>query len=168
MMRFQSSKSIAYCGLLTTLAMVFSYVESLIPLDFSIPGVKLGLANVVSVIAIYLFAPVYAYIIVILRVLLTGFLFGNLYSIIYSLSGAIFSLLAMIFLKKTDKVSIYGVSITGGVVHNIGQLFVAVLVVNQLKLSFYGPVLIISGVIMGFVIGWISSVIIKRVETYVR
>lgn len=162
------NKKIAYISLLTTLALICSYIESLIPFNFGIPGVKLGLANIVSVISIYLFESYIGIIVVILRVCLAGFLFGNMYGIIYSLAGGVISILIMIFIKKLDKLSIFGVSMTGGVVHNLAQLLVAVMVVNQIKLSFYGPVLIISGLVMGWLIGFLCRSIIKRVETYVR
>lgn len=167
-MQLPDNKKIAYLSLMITLSLIFSYIETLIPLNFGIAGVKIGLANIISVIALYLFGFGYSLFIVIIRVILSGFLFGNLFSIIYSLTGGILSISIMYFLKKTDKFSITGVSIGGGVFHNAGQLLIAVLVINELKLYFYFPVLIIAGVIMGTVIGIISSIIISRVETYVR
>lgn len=167
-MRLQNSKRIAYIAVLSTLALVFSYVESLIPFNAFVPGIKLGLANIVSVIALFLFGPVYAYIIVFIRTILAGFMFGNMFSIMYSVAGGLLSVFVMSFLKKTNKFSIIGISIAGGVFHNIGQLLVAIFAVNQLKLYYYGPVLIISGIIMGIIIGILSMMIVKRVETYVR
>jgi len=162
------TKKIAYIAALTTLAMIFSYVESLIPVNFGIPGIKLGVANIVSVISLYTFGLIPSLVIVVLRVLLTGFLFGNAYSIIYSLAGGVLSLLAMYLIMKSDLFSMCGISICGGVVHNLGQLLVAMLTVNQIKLSYYGPILIISGVIMGVIVGLICRAVYKRVETYVR
>lgn len=167
-MQLPDNKKIAYLSLMIALSLIFSYIETLIPLNFGIAGVKIGLANIISVIALYLFGFGYSLFIVIIRVILSGFLFGNLFSIIYSLTGGILSISIMYLLKKTDKFSITGVSIGGGVFHNAGQLLVAVLVINELKLYFYFPVLIIAGVIMGTIIGIISSIIISRVETYVR
>ncbi|MDO4189858.1 MAG: Gx transporter family protein [Lachnospiraceae bacterium] len=167
-MQLQGKGKIAYIAVLSTLALIFSYVESLIPLNAFVPGIKLGLANIVSILALYMFGPIYAYIIVIIRTIIAGFLFGNMFSIVYSISGGLLSVFVMVFLKKIDKFSIIGVSIAGGVFHNIGQLIVAMFAVNQLKLYYYGPVLIISGIIMGITIGMLSLVIVKRVETYVR
>lgn len=162
------SQRIAYIALFTAVSMIFSYVETLIPIDFGIPGVKIGLANIVSVICIYIYGAGYALIITILRVVLSGFLFTNLYSVIYSVAGGFLSILAMKLLKDTDRFSVIGVSILGGVFHNIGQLLVAIITVSQLKILFYGPILIISGVFMGVLTGLISKLIIKRIETYVR
>lgn len=163
-----NNKKIAYISLLISLALICSYVESIIPFNVGIPGIKIGLANIVSVIAIYLFDPFVGVIVVIVRVLLAGFLFGNLYGIIYSMAGGVSSIVLMILLKKTERFSVLGVSIAGGVMHNLAQLVVAILVVNQIRMSFYGPVLIVSGVIMGAIISFLSGQIIKRVETYVR
>ena len=168
MTQLQSNKKIAYISLLIALSLIFSYIETLIPINFGIAGVKIGLANIISVIALYLFGITTTLFIVSIRVILSGFLFGNLFSIIYSLVGGLLSICIMYFLKKTNKFSIIGASIGGGVFHNVGQLLVAMIVINELKLYFYFPVLIISGVIMGSVIGIISSLIINRVETYVR
>ena len=163
-----SNKKIAFISLFVALAIICSYIESLIPINFGIPGVKLGLANVVSVVALYLFSPLIAVLVVILRVLLIGILFGNMFSILYSLAGGVISVILMAITKKTNLFSLVGVSIVGGVSHNLAQLFVAMIVVDQLKLSFYGPVLIVSGIVTGTLIGLLCMQIIKRVETYVR
>jgi len=162
------TKNIAYISMLVTIALICSYVESIIPINFGIPGIKIGLANIVSVVAIYIFPLFYAILIVILRVIISGFLFGSLYSILYSMAGGLLSILVMILLKRSSRFSVTGISIAGGVTHNIGQLIVAILVVNQMKISYYGPALIVAGVIMGMLIGIVSGPIIKRVETYVR
>ena len=163
-----SNKKIAFISLFVALAMICSYIESLIPINFGIPGVKLGLANVVSVVVLYLFSPLIALIVVILRVILLGILFGNMFSILYSLTGGVVSVILMYITKKTNLFSLVGVSIVGGVSHNLAQLFVAMVVIEQLKLSLYGPVLIISGIVTGTMIGLLCMQVIKRVETYVR
>jgi len=134
MQLFTDNKKIAYLGLMTALALIFSYVEALIPVNFGIPGVKLGLANIVAVIALYLFGFPAAFAVQILRILLSGFLFGNMYSIIYSLSGGLLSITCMYILKKTDIFSMLGISIAGGIIHNIGQLIVAMIVMKQIRL----------------------------------
>lgn len=151
-------------AMMIALAMIFSYVETMIPINFGIPGVKLGLANLVIVAAIYLFGGKQAFLISIVRIFLSGFMFGNLASIMYSLAGGLFSLAVMLLLKKTDKLSILAVSVMGGICHNIGQLIVAMLVVENLKLIFYVPVLLISGFLTGLLIGIVCRVILPAVK----
>lgn len=151
-------------AMMIALAMIFSYVETMIPINFGIPGVKLGLANLVIVAAIYLFGGKQAFLISIVRIFLSGFMFGNLASIMYSLAGGLLSLAVMLLLKKTDKLSILAVSVMGGICHNIGQLIVAMLVVENLKLIFYIPVLLISGFLTGLLIGIVCRVILPAVK----
>lgn len=111
--------------MLVALAMIFSYVESLIPINLGVPGIKLGVANLVTVTGLYILAPMEVFVVVILRVLLVGFMFGNGMSILYSLAGGILSFLVMLLLKRIKGFSMIGVSIAGGVSHNIGQIAVA-------------------------------------------
>ena len=151
-------------GMFTALALIFSYVESLIPFHIGIPGVKLGLANLVIVIAMYKADKKQVYLLSVTRVVLAGFMFGNLFSIISSLAGSLLSLTVMYILKKNEKFSILGISMAGGVFHNIGQLLVAMLVLESLNLVYYAAVLLISGLITGIIIGIISGEIIKRVD----
>ena len=151
-------------AMMIALTMIFSYVETMIPINFGIPGVKLGLANLVIVAAIYLFGGKQAFLISIVRIFLSGFMFGNLASIMYSLAGGLLSLAVMLLLKKTDKLSILAVSVMGGICHNIGQLIVAMLVVENLKLIFYVPVLLISGFLTGLLIGIVCRVILPAVK----
>ena len=151
-------------AMMIALAMIFSYVETMIPINFGIPGVKLGLANLVIVAAIYLFGGKQAFLISIVRIFLSGFMFGNLASIMYSLAGGLLSLAVMLLLKKTNKLSILAVSVMGGICHNIGQLIVAMLVVENLKLIFYVPVLLISGFLTGLLIGIVCRVILPAVK----
>ena len=159
-----SAKTVALMSKMIALAMIFSYVETMIPINFGIPGVKLGLANLVIVAAIYLFGGKQAFLISIVRIFLSGFMFGNLASIMYSLAGGLLSLAVMLLLKKTDKLSILAVSVMGGICHNIGQLIVAMLVVENLKLIFYVPVLLISGFLTGLLIGIVCRVILPAVK----
>ena len=159
-----SAKTVALMAMMIALAMIFSYVETMIPINFGIPGVKLGLANLVIVAAIYLFGGKQAFLISIVRIFLSGFMFGNLASIMYSLAGGLLSLAAMLLLKKTDKLSILAVSVMGGICHNIGQLIVAMLVVENLKLIFYVPVLLISRFLTGLLIGIVCRVILSAVK----
>lgn len=119
------SKRVAKCGLLIALAMVFSYVEVLIPFNFGIPGIKLGLANLIVVVGFYSMKTTDVIAVSLVRIFLSGLLFGNLMSILYSLSGGILSIIVMLLLKRLHRFSIVGVSIAGGVFHNIGQIIVA-------------------------------------------
>ncbi len=153
---------VAYFGVFTALALIFSYVETLIPFNFGIPGVKLGLANLIIVIALYKMKISEAYMLSIVRVLLSGFIFGNYFSIIYSLAGGILSLSTMYLLKKNDGFSILGISMAGGVMHNVGQLIVAMMVVETFSVIYYVSVLLVSGLVTGLVIGVVSREMLKR------
>lgn len=153
-----------YFGMFTALALIFSYVESLIPFQIGIPGVKLGLANLVIVVAMYKMEKRQVYILSVTRVVLAGFMFGNLFSIIYSLAGSLLSLSVMYLLKKKESFSILGLSMAGGVFHNIGQLLVAMIVLESLNLIYYAAILLVSGLITGMVIGIVSGEIVKRIE----
>lgn len=153
---------VAYFSVFTALALIFSYVETLIPIQFGIPGVKLGLANLIIVIALYRMKLSEAYLLSIVRVLLAGFIFGNYFSIIYSLAGGILSLTVMALLRKKGGFSVIGVSIAGGVFHNIGQLIVASVIVETFSVMYYVPVLLIAGLVTGLLIGIASDGMLKR------
>lgn len=157
-------KKNAWCAMLTALAMIFSYVESLIPINFGVPGMKLGLANLVTVTGLYLLSPVEVLVIVIMRILLTGFLFGNGMSILYSLAGGILSLLIMYLARKIKGLSEIGVSIIGGVFHNVGQIMVAVFAVQSFKIAYYLPFLSLSGAITGMLIGIVGKKIYRNLK----
>lgn len=157
---------VAYFGVFTALALIFSYVETLIPVSFGIPGIKLGLANLIIVIALYRLKLKEAYLLSVTRVLLSGLIFGNYFSILYSLAGAFLSLSVMALLKRDGGFSVIGVSIAGGVSHNIGQLIVAVLVVETYQVTYYLPVLLIAGLLTGGLIGIVSSETLKRLVNY--
>lgn len=152
----------AYFGMFTALALIFSYIETLIPIYIGIPGVKLGLANLVIVIALYKIPTKEVYLLSVVRVLLAGVLFGNYFSVIYSLAGGVLSLTVMALIKKREDFSVMGVSIAGGVFHNIGQLIVAMIVVETFSISYYVPVLLVSGTMTGLLIGIISDHMLKR------
>ena len=158
------TRKIARMGLLTALALILSYVESLIPAFVAVPGVKMGLANIVVVFALYTLGPGEAAIVSIIRVLLSSLLFGSILSLSYSAAGAVISLLSMIILMKTKIFGVTSVSVTGGVFHNLGQILVACLVLETEVLLYYLPVLILSGTITGAVIGIASSIVIKRLQ----
>ena len=153
-------KHIAYFGLLLTLSLILSYVDSLIPIFVSVPGVKLGLANLVVLICLYLFPAKYTFMISGMRVLLAGVLFGSVFSILYSLAGAFLSLVVMLAAKKNLKLGILGVSVLGGVFHNVGQLLVAMAVVSNHRIGYLFPYLLLSGILTGAVIGFIANCIV--------
>ena len=155
---------VAYFGVFTALALIFSYVESLIPIQIGIPGVKLGLANLMIVIALYKMSLKETYLLSITRVVLCGFLFGNMFAILYSLAGGLLSLTVMAVLKKAGGFSVMGVSIAGGVFHNIGQLIIAMIVVETFSVAYYIPVLLIAGVITGLLIGIAANETLKRIK----
>lgn len=160
----KTSKKISYCAMLVALAMIFSYVESMIPINFGIPGVKIGIANVVTVFGIYFLNSGSVFLIVFLRILLIGFMFGSGMSILYSLAGGMLSLIIMLFMKRAGIFSVIGISIGGGIAHNVGQIAVAACVVQNLKLIYYLPVLLISGVITGWLVGIISSRVLNIIK----
>ncbi len=157
----------AYFGVFTALALIFSYVETLIPIQFGIPGAKLGLANLVIVIVLYKTDWKEALLLSVVRIVLSGFIFGNLFSIIYSLAGGILSLAVMAAIRKDKGFSVIGVSMAGGVCHNIGQLIVAMIVVQTYQVGYYLPVLLIAGLATGTLIGVISSGVLKRLSNLV-
>lgn len=153
---------VAYFGVFTALALIFSYVETLIPIQFGIPGVKLGLANLVIVAVLYKATLKEAYLLTVVRVLLAGFIFGSYFSIIYSLAGALLSLSVMALLKRAGGFSVIGVSIAGGVFHNIGQLLIAMAVVETFQVVYYIPALLVAGLLTGCVIGILTREMLKR------
>jgi len=159
-----TASQIAEYGLLIALAMVLSYVEYMIPFSVAVPGVKLGLANIVVVFALYRLGIIQAIIISLIRVLLMTFMFGNAFALMYSLSGALLSLIIMLLLKKAGRFSPIGVGVGGGVSHNIGQILCAIVVLGTKRLIYYLPVLLVSGTIAGIVIGIVAGVMIKRVN----
>ena len=159
--------SVAFLGCFLALAMIFSYIESLIPFYFGVPGIKLGLANVLIVSVLYICGPLSAIIISIARVILSGFMFGSLFSIAYSMAGAVLSFICMLIVKRF-KFNIYTVSIVGGVTHNLGQILVAMLVVENYNLIFYFPLLMIAGIVTGLIIGVISERVYSLIGPYYR
>lgn len=161
-MRNGRAERLAQLGLLTALALIASYIEFLIPLPIGIPGVKLGLANLVIVWALYTLRPGEALTVNVMRIFLVGFLFGNLSMILYSLAGALLSFACMYLARKSSLFSVIGVSVIGGIAHNVGQLVVAMLVLETVSLVYYGPVLLLSGLATGFLIGIITEEIRKR------
>ena len=159
------TQRVAICALFTSLAIVFGYIEYLIPFNFGIPGIKLGLANLVTVTVLYTLGKTGAVTVSLLRVLCVALLFGNIYSFAYSFVGATLSILIMMAVKKLPFFSTVGVSVCGGVLHNIGQLLVAVFVIDSFNVLFYLPVLLVSGALTGAIIGICALPVIKKLNT---
>ena len=144
------------------LALIFSYIEAILPFSVGIPGVKLGIANLVVIIALYEMGLRYALTINVIRIFVAGLLFNGLFGAVYSLAGGLLSLLIMWLLKKTGLFSMIGVSMAGGVAHNMGQLLIASAIVSDLRMFLYFPVLMFSGIASGIAIGFVSCVIDKK------
>lgn len=155
-------RNTAYLGMFLAIALICSYIESLIPFNFGIPGVKLGLTNIVVILMLYCVGAKEAILISVLRIVLAGFMFGNPFSILYSLGGGVVSFLAMLLLKKTGKFKVVPVSVAGGIFHNVGQLLVASAVVENYNLFYYMPVLLVAGFVTGFLIGVLAQEMIIR------
>lgn len=154
-------KKVAYGAVLVALAMIFSYVEAVLPIPLGVPGVKLGLANLVVVTGFYGLRPVEVFSILLVRILLSALLFGNGVSLLYSLAGGIFSFFLMLGLRKVKGFSVVGVSIAGGVAHNAGQIFVAMWVVKSKAVLYYLPVLMVAGVLAGMLMGLLSAKVLS-------
>lgn len=155
-------------GMLVALAFIFSYIESLLPTSVGIPGVKIGLANMVVIVTLYTMGAAPAFALSLVRIVLTGFTFGNLASMVYSLGGGMLSLLVMVIARKTKLFSVTGVSVLGAVFHNVGQIIVAALVIENSSLFYYLPVLMISGVAFGIIIGVVGAMLIKRLSRFIQ
>ncbi len=162
--RKRSNKDIALTGVFIALAMILSYLESLVPIGFAVPGIKLGLANLVTIVALYKLGLKETIIISVGRILLSGVLFGNMMIIIYSLAGAALSIIVMVLIKKIKIFSTTGVSICGAIAHNLGQIMVAVITLENMNIMYYMIVLAIAGAVAGTVIGVLSGVIIKNIR----
>ena len=156
------TKKVTVMAMCIALAMILSYLESLIPSP-GIPGVKLGLANLAVIFALYRLGWKEAVGVSLLRVLLVSLLFGHAAGWMYSTAGAVLSLAGMIPLKKTEKLSCVAVSVLGGVLHNVGQILMAWALMGK-NVVYYLPVLILSGTIAGIAIGVVSALLVRRVD----
>lgn len=157
-------RRVALDGILVALAMIFSYVETFIPLNFGVPGVKLGLANLIVLLGLTFLPALDVLLISLVRILLSSLLFGNVMSLWYSLAGGLLSFLAMYLLSRRDDVSLIGMSMTGGVFHNVGQVVTAALVVKTMELTWYLPVLLVAGLVTGAVVGTLAKLLVPRTK----
>lgn len=163
-----SSKKTATFGVLVALAFIFSYVESTIPSNFAVPGMKLGFANIIVLVTLYLLGSKEAFVISMIRIILVGFTFGNLNTMMYSLAGGLLSFAVMALAKRFDGFSIWGVSVLGAIFHNVGQVAVAMLVLQTSALIGYLPFLLVFGIISGVVIGIVGAELTKRLRVILK
>lgn len=168
MSRRQRAKKVALYGLLIALAFIFSYVEAMIPIPVPVPGVKLGLANLVNVVGLYTVGAAGTAAVGLVRIVLVGFTFSNPGSMLYALAGGMVSLFVMAAAKKYNWFTETGVSILGGIFHNIGQLTVAAYITGTAGVFSYLPVLLVAGVITGGVIGLLGGLIVERIKPIVN
>ena len=158
------TKKITVLALTVALAMILSFIESQIPAFVAIPGVKMGLANIAVVFALYKLGWKEAVLVSLIRVFLVSLLFGTGASLFYSAAGAVLSLLGMIGLKATKLFSSVPVSVAGGVLHNVGQIGMACLLLETDVLRYYLPFLMLSGILAGTVIGVVAAIMVKRIR----
>ena len=152
------------CALLSALALIVSYIEFLLPLNVGLPGIKLGLANIVVVLALYYLGPQYALLINLIRIALSALLFGSLFSGLYALAGGLVSLGVMVLLKKTGLFSLTAVSMAGGAFHNLAQLIVAALVASTSDVFLYLPVLFVAGIATGIFNGIVCTLVLRKLK----
>lgn len=155
-------------GVFLAMALLLSYVEALIPFAVGIPGIKIGLANLAVLLCMYTFSFRDAMGITVCKAVLSGFLFGNVFMILYSIAGAVLSCLVMGWLKRRNKLHLPIVSAMGGVTHNIGQLLVAFFVVQTYAVWYYVPFLLISGLVMGSLNGMVAAVLLPFLKKIVQ
>lgn len=157
---------VAISAMFAALALIFSYIEFLVPLPVPVPGIKLGLANLVIIIAIYRMSFRHAFAINVARILLAGLLFSGVFGMIYSFAGGVLSIVVMYVLYRTGLFSIVGVSMAGGVAHNLGQLITACVLLQNTGILAYFPVLLFSGLASGIANGILAYVIEKRLPAF--
>ncbi|MDO4961747.1 MAG: Gx transporter family protein [Eubacteriales bacterium] len=160
-------KKLVFLALCLSMALVLSYVEAIIPMNLGVPGAKLGLPNIMTLLLIYTVGPAEALAVSLMRIVLSGFLFGNLFAILYSGAGFLLSFAAMLLLKKTGIFGMTGVSVVGGIMHNIGQILIAAILTNAGVFA-YLPVLIAAGTIAGILIGLVGGIFVGRVLGFIK
>lgn len=160
----KKTKLVATYGLLIAIAFTLSFLESLVPINIGVPGVKLGFSNIVVMYALYSMKRVDAFAVSMIRILITGLVFSGAFSLSYSFAGGILSLVIMMLLYRLNKMSVIGVSVVGAVMHNLGQIIVAGVVMHTSRIIYYFPVLLISGVVTGVIVGILSGIIITRLN----
>ena len=157
-------RRVALDGILVALAMIFSYIETFIPFNFGVPGIKLGLANLVVLLGLTFLPAVDVLLVSVVRIVLSSLLFGNVMSLWYSLAGGLLSFLCMWLLTRREGYSIIGISMAGGVMHNVGQVITAAIIVKTIQLTWYLPVLLVAGLVTGAIIGTVARLLMPRVQ----
>lgn len=157
------AKSVAYIGIFSCFGIICGYIEMLIPFSIGIPGIKLGLSNIVSMIALYLFGGTVAFFVTIIRILVSQLLFGTIYSFCYSICGGLIALLGMRLLYKRESVSCIGTSVAGAFLHNVGQLFTALFFLREIRILYYFIILTIAALFCGMITGVLSLLILRRI-----
>lgn len=161
-------KILAYCSIFTALALIFSYVEFLLPIPIPLPGVKIGVANLVIILALYRLGFKYAFTVNMVRILISGLLFSGVFGMLYSFAGGILSIVIMYILYRTKIFSMIGISMAGGVAHNIGQLLTASALLSSTALLSYFPILVFTGIISGILTGFLSYEIERRLPSHIK
>ena len=161
----KKTKRLVLLAMMTAVAMILSYVESLLP-SVGIPGVKMGLANIVVIFALFRFGWKEAAALSLVRVVLVSLLFGSVGAMLYSLAGAVLSLAVMALLRRIDRFSTVGISVAGGVAHNAGQILMAMLILQTKQLLGYLPVLAVSGIAGGVLTGLAAALLIRRIPEF--
>jgi heptaprenyl diphosphate synthase len=160
----KKAKTISLLGVCTALAMVLAYVEVILPPLFAaVPGIKMGLPNIIIIFLLYRKGPVAAAVVSMLRIVLVSLLFGNAMAFMYSLAGGFLSLLIMVLLRRLKFLSMVGVSVAGAVAHNVGQILMAMLLLETAELGYYLVVLTVSGTIAGVLIGLCGALLVRRI-----
>ena len=162
------AKKLTALAVSVALSLILSFVESQIPPLVAIPGVKIGLANTVSLFVLYSLGAPSAALVGVVRVSLSSLLFGTPVSFIYSISGAMLSLLVMLLIKKLPFFSVIGVSVAGGVFHNIGQIIAAIIIMKSAAIAVYLPPLLVSGIIAGVAVGIVAGMVLKKLGKYIK
>ena len=160
-----TSRKIVYIALLSALSIIFGYIESLFPAFITVPGIKLGISNIVILFALFFLDKPSVFLIMLVKVTVTSLLFSGMNMFFYSVSGGILSLIAMIAFKRYH-FSIYGISMAGGIFHNLGQLITASIMLNTHSVIYYLPILLISGLLVGWIIGAVCKIIVSRFENF--
>ena len=160
----KKNKTVAFLGLCTALAMILSYVEAVLPPLFpSVPGIKMGLANIVIIFLLYRKGTMAAFCVSMVRIILVSMLFSNMMAFLYSLAGALLSLLVMSVLKRLNFMSAVGISVSGGVAHNAGQVLTAMLLLDTTELAYYMAVLTVTGTAAGILVGLCAVILINKI-----
>ena len=159
-----NTQKIAVCALLTAIALIFSYIESMLPIPFPVPGMRLGFANIAIIAVLYLYGFKEALTVNVIRIILASLLFGNINSFFFSIAGGLASLCVMYLLKKTGKFSVIAVSGVGGVVHNIAQIFISIWVLGSPAIGYLMPIFIILGVVTGIICGIVAKIFLYHIK----